>query len=146
MLEHPALVKQYRRRHSLSQYWVDIKGRLMRLTDVRFQSILDAQGGACLICGAGIRGVDTKGWRLAMIDHDHAKELMTGKKVVRGLLCSSCNIELGHIEKEIVFMQKMLGYLLDRNTNPSETIVKNLRSFEAYASQYLAKYEMVGVR
>ena len=81
-----------------------------------------------------------------MIDHDHAKELMTGKKVVRGLLCSSCNIELGHIEKEIVFMQKMLGYLLDRNTNPSETIVKNLRSFEAYASQYLAKYEMVGVR
>jgi hypothetical protein len=60
--------------------------------------MLKKQGQRCAICGA-------KAKRRAMnIDHDH----ITGK--VRGLLCDSCNMSLGHIEKKD-FLEKALKYL-----------------------------------
>ncbi|UVD39733.1 endonuclease VII [Streptomyces phage RosePharie] len=40
-----------------------------------------------------------------VIDHDHA----TG--VVRGLLCNSCNVALGHVKDSIETLQRMIEYL-----------------------------------
>ncbi len=58
------------------------------LTPASYAEILSAQGGKCAMC----EGVCPTGRRLA-IDHDHA----TGQ--VRGLLCVSCNRDLGAYER-----------------------------------------------
>ena len=57
------------------------------------------QGGTCAIC----HGVNESGRHLG-IDHDH-----TTKKV-RGLLCTKCNIGLGHLATSAV-LQEAINYL-----------------------------------
>ena len=57
------------------------------------------QKGVCAICGRG------PGKRSLHVDHDHK----TGK--VRALLCSYCNTTLGNAEKNIGFMDRLIGYL-----------------------------------
>jgi hypothetical protein len=53
------------------------------LTAERYESLLEAQGGGCAICGEAPRG------RHLAVDHDHE----TG--VIRGLLCTRCNRGIG---------------------------------------------------
>lgn len=60
--------------------------------------MLEEQGNRCAICNEA----STK--RAMSIDHDHK----TGK--VRGLLCDSCNLSLGHLEREM-FVEKAMRYL-----------------------------------
>jgi hypothetical protein len=142
--EHPELVKQYQRKAFLGQYWVDTAEGLVRLTKALFQSMLDSQGGICLICRDDIRGMDAKGRARTMIDHDHARELVTGKKIVRGLLCYRCNIGLGYIEMAIQMLPLMLTYLEDTNTVSNRAVVENVRAMRAFAERYLAKYDAPG--
>lgn len=40
-----------------------------------------------------------------VVDHDHE----TGK--VRGLLCNSCNVMLGHSKDDVAILQKGIEYL-----------------------------------
>jgi hypothetical protein len=55
------------------------------ITDLDYARALIAQAGCCAICGTGC-------WiRSLNIDHDH----ITGH--VRGLLCTPCNIGIGHL-------------------------------------------------
>lgn len=61
--------------------------RKFGITPEDYATMLEAQGGVCLICQA-----PPKKHRLA-VDHDHA----TG--AIRGLLCSKCNSALGWFEK-----------------------------------------------
>ena len=63
-----------------------------------YYEMLEKQGQGCAICKSGPT------YRAMNIDHDHA----TGK--VRGLLCDSCNMSLGHIERE-GFLEKAMEYL-----------------------------------
>lgn len=67
------------------------------LSPERFDEILAAQGNACGMCREPFR----EGRRIH-IDHDHAccesKKRCCGK-CVRGLLCITCNITLGHMER-----------------------------------------------
>lgn len=77
------------------------------LTLTQFNSLLEAQGGVCAICGK----INTCGIRL-FVDHCHK----TNK--VRGLLCRKCNILLGHfrdqpeaILNEIKLLHNTVGYL-----------------------------------
>jgi len=59
------------------------------MTPDNFDGLLAHQGGVCALCGA------TRSDRLGRrfhVDHDHD----TGG--VRGLLCSACNITVGHVE------------------------------------------------
>lgn len=73
--------------------------RLVRygLTEVMFNQLLEAQGGACAMCGGSFE----ENKRIC-IDHDHAccpSEQRSCGQCIRGLLCLSCNTTLGHIER-----------------------------------------------
>lgn len=58
------------------------------ITTPEWESMFDRQGRVCAICGTSNPGKSK--WHT---DHDHA----TGE--VRGVLCMSCNHNLGHFEK-----------------------------------------------
>jgi len=69
------------------------------LTVTQYESMLAEQGGGCAICGT-----KPDGKRLA-IDHCHK----TGE--VRGLLCSPCNVGLGHFRDDTDLLYKAVKYL-----------------------------------
>ena len=65
------------------------------LTLEEYNLMLDAQGGICKICSMPetTRKNNSDEVRMLAVDHDHN----TG--AVRGLLCASCNVQLGYYEK-----------------------------------------------
>lgn len=63
-----------------------------------YYEMLEKQGHRCAICNAESKR------RVMNIDHDHK----TGK--VRGLLCDSCNLPLGYLEKD-EWIEKAKQYL-----------------------------------
>ena len=64
--------------------------------------LLGLQGGGCAICGS----VDPKfGRKYFCVDHDHATQQ------VRGLLCHSCNLGLGHFQDSSVLLKSAQAYL-----------------------------------
>lgn len=71
----------------------------------QYQSLLQAQNGACKICGTNDpKGHGSKNGRF-FVDHCHA----TG--VVRGLLCHHCNIGIGAFADDLARLQKAIEYL-----------------------------------
>lgn len=73
------------------------------LTPEGYQELLDAQGGACAICGATEN--TRKGSDNFHVDHDHR----TGR--VRGLLCHHCNVALGMVDDDPDRLNAMIAYL-----------------------------------
>jgi hypothetical protein len=72
--------------------------------------LLGVQGGVCAICGS----TDPKfGRKFFCIDHDHS----SGR--VRGLLCHSCNLGLGHFKDDLSLIQSAQSYLL---SNPARIL------------------------
>ena len=67
----------------------------------RFRDMLTEQGGRCAICRSEEPG-SKKGWH---VDHDHKTER------VRGVLCSPCNVMLGHAKDDPKRLQMAAGYL-----------------------------------
>jgi len=65
-----------------------------------FDLVLGAQNGSCAICGA--TDPNGRGWH---IDHDHR----TGE--LRGILCSNCNVALGHFKDNTDAMRNAVAYL-----------------------------------
>ncbi len=86
---HPEKRKIYTRNSRIRAYGIEPE---------IYYKMLDQQGNRCAIC----KSKSTK--RAMNIDHDHK----TGK--VRGLLCDSCNLSLGHLERES-FVEKSMQYL-----------------------------------
>ncbi len=83
------------------------RGRRMKkykITSEEYERLLNKQGGACAICrklnGAG----SVKSRRLA-VDHCHVTEK------VRGLLCVSCNVALGHFKHSPSLLHLAIDYL-----------------------------------
>ena len=72
-----------------------------------YESLLEAQGGVCAICGRPERRMSRVGGvvRRLAVDHDH----VTGQ--VRGLLCHDCNIGIGMFEENTALMAVAIGYL-----------------------------------
>lgn len=75
---------------------------------VHYKQLYAAQNGVCAICrqpetAAG--GWGEKRARKLSIDHCHATEGL------RGLLCSNCNIMLGHAHDDIAVLQAAIDYL-----------------------------------
>jgi len=68
-----------------------------RMTPEDFDRMLDEQNGSCACCGR----VPKK----FVVDHDHA----TGK--VRGLLCNTCNVGIGHMQDTVNGLQLGIDYL-----------------------------------
>lgn len=70
------------------------------LTDVDWAQIWDRQGGKCAGCLCKLEmGNQTH------IDHCHSS------KVVRGLLCSECNLALGKVKDSIETLSRLCAYL-----------------------------------
>lgn len=87
------------RRHNLKRWG---------LTPEAYESMLAGQGGVCACCGKPESAVHAGKVRHLAIDHDHA----TGK--IRGLLCSHCNLALGHTKDDPERLQKLIQYLAER--------------------------------
>lgn len=80
--------------------------RKFGLTLAEFQALMEAQGGACAICGHS----DTSQPNIfPLVDHCHA----TGK--VRGLLCLNCNQALGKFKDDPVRLLAAVRYLNESN-------------------------------
>jgi hypothetical protein len=81
--------------------------RLYSITLERFDELLATQHGRCAICTTDDPG---RGWQ---IDHDHA--CCPGKgscgHCVRGLLCTNCNLMLGHAEDNPDRLLQAITYL-----------------------------------
>lgn len=75
-----------------------------KITPERYQEILDAQGGACAVCGLESERLD--------VDHDHSccEGPNSCGECVRGLLCRRCNLRVGMFESgEVEAIQMYLG-------------------------------------
>lgn len=94
------------------------------VTEEEYNSLLESQDGSCALCDSKIESYF--GTDKLVVDHCHT----TGK--VRGLLCSACNLLLGHIEKRggTAFLEaasKYLQVLTDKdNYKKSNKINQNL--------------------
>lgn len=84
----------YNRNHKLKKTY--------GITSEEYDAMLEAQGGACAICG-GTEGMSLD--RHMAVDHCHA----TGK--VRGILCSHCNRGLGFFKDNIETLKAAIKYL-----------------------------------
>lgn len=74
----------------------------INITWDEYVSLLNAQDGKCAIC----RTTDWRGHqKVPRVDHCH----ITGR--VRGLLCNSCNIGLGHFSDSVELLEAALRYL-----------------------------------
>lgn len=80
------------------QVWYRLKIRY-GLTKEQYFEILENQNGVCAICEQ-----KCKTNQRLVVDHCHKTS------VVRGLLCKSCNMQLGVLEKD-QWMDKALSYL-----------------------------------
>lgn len=79
------------------------------LTPFQFYALWQNQKGRCKLCG--MQGVLPAKWDKAtklVVDHDHSccPGRETCGKCIRGLICDTCNLILGHYEK-----RKSFGYL-----------------------------------
>jgi hypothetical protein len=75
--------------------------RRFGITLEQFNEMYISQNGKCLICDATESAL---GHRLA-VDHCH----ITGK--IRGLLCKSCNVGIGHLNDSIETLKRAIKYL-----------------------------------
>jgi hypothetical protein len=73
----------------------------------QYNKLVNKNNGSCWICGG-----NDQGKRLA-IDHDHqcCKENYSCGKCIRGVLCQSCNMIIGHIENNKIDLNKIDQYL-----------------------------------
>jgi len=66
-----------------------------------YDALLESQEGCCKICGSNEPGVKGR----FVVDHNH------DTNEVRGLLCWSCNVGLGHLKDSPDILQSALIYL-----------------------------------
>lgn len=90
--EHPGARTKYNRKYADTK-WLE-----------KFGELQEKQNGVCAICKQSVSGMINSKSKLA-VDHDHK----TGK--IRGLLCGSCNIGLGHFKDNIEYLTNAIVYL-----------------------------------
>jgi hypothetical protein len=91
--DHPHRESPESRKKSNRKYRVSSYG----LTQEQFDRLLAAQQQTCGMCREPF-----KDGQLIHVDHDHAccqRKNRSCGKCIRGLLCHTCNIALGHIER-----------------------------------------------
>lgn len=90
---NPEKVASYSRKYLLKKRFST------EMTPEKFNEMYEKQGGVCAICGSKEKG------KHFSIDHNHD----TGE--VRGLLCNSCNMAIGHAKENTLILEKMIRYL-----------------------------------
>lgn len=74
-----------------------------------YQTFLVSQNFTCPICEVEISdALEYKQKRLVVVDHNHE----TGE--VRGILCSTCNLVLGHAREDTNILYRAIVYLSER--------------------------------
>jgi len=84
------------------------------ITLEQYEELERVQGGCCAICGRKeplLRDGKPARWH---VDHDHVR------KMVRGLLCSSCNNGIGRFKDDPALLQRAASYLLNP---PARTVL-----------------------
>ena len=103
-----------KRKSSNKQYLVNLRPKRIQtmygITVEDYDALYDGQGGACAICHrpettTGKNGVA----RILSVDHDHESG------VVRGLLCSHCNIAIGLLDDDADLIHLAAAYLESSN-------------------------------
>lgn len=84
--------------------------RLFGITLEDYKKLLTEQGGLCSICKGKNPKDSMKKGEYFSVDHDHS----TGQ--IRGLLCGSCNVGLGHFGDDINRLQAAIDYLSRRKS------------------------------
>jgi hypothetical protein len=87
------LLKAYKK-HDLKRYY--------KLTPEQYEIMWEAQGRKCAACGSTDPGRKTGHW---CIDHCH------DTKLVRGIVCNSCNMAMGQVKDSIERLQQLIDYL-----------------------------------
>lgn len=94
---NPALRAQIRNAQLLADYGISLD---------EFNKILVDQGGTCAICHQPETRKTVQGnVRDLSVDHDHING------IVRGLLCSACNMALGYFQDDPGRLQAAINYL-----------------------------------
>lgn len=93
----------YRRIKYLETYGINLEEKAR---------LFEQQGGCCAIC----KTQQSKQWHT---DHDHYVELTQKRIVIRGILCNSCNLLLGHAKDDENILLSAIHYLKlnKENTN-----------------------------
>lgn len=92
----------WRAKNPEKQHATEIKRRY-KLSKEQYEEMLKKQNYGCDCCGEKHNPKKKRG-RL-YVDHDHE----TGE--VRGLLCSKCNLILGHFDYNLALLQRALDYI-----------------------------------
>lgn len=80
--------------------------RTYGITVEQYEELHSVQQGLCAICGRAETLIGNTGKvRSLCVDHDH----VTGK--VRGLLCSGCNVAIGHLRHDKELLLQAITYL-----------------------------------
>ncbi len=90
---NPAKVKIQNRRDNLKKNY--------DLSTEQYEAMIVAHEGKCHVC----KQPPTGRWKRLHVDHDHS----TG--VIRGLLCSGCNLALGHVRDNPQTLRDLATYL-----------------------------------
>ena len=97
--KHPEKVKVQNEKSRL--YQANKKFEKYGITEDDYNNLFVKQNGKCAICGKHQSEIEIA----LLIDHCHK----TGK--VRGLLCSSCNFGIGHLNDDIENLKCAILYL-----------------------------------
>ena len=88
--------------------------RRYSITEKEYREILKSQNGTCALCSSSVSTRFSRSKHL-VVDHCHKTN------IVRGILCSSCNLILGVIEKKgESFLSKTQAYLNNSFEKESE--------------------------
>jgi len=74
-----------------------------KVSEDSLMDMMNIQKGACAICGCDLVTPDSK--RSYSVDHNH----LTGN--IRGLLCNSCNVLVGHANDDVSILSSAISYL-----------------------------------
>jgi len=111
-------VREHQRRFRDSQPDYNHSRNLQRrygLSVDEYQTLLANQNFACPICEVEISNtIEYKGKRPVAVDHNHE----TGD--VRGILCSMCNLMLGHARENTSILYRAIVYLSERGAYASK--------------------------
>lgn len=77
--------------------------RIFKISLNEYKAMLKKQNNKCAICKQ--KEVSDKAKRSLAVDHCHT----TGK--IRGLLCSNCNLGLGNLKDNIIYLNSAIEYL-----------------------------------
>ena len=75
--------------------------RLILISDAEYKEILESQNNQCAICGTDASEYKS----LLNVDHDYKTQK------IRGLLCTNCNMGLGHFKDSLSNLHRALMYI-----------------------------------